>query len=106
MNLFFQSMSLFTEVNKNRCVGVVVHGSIVGLYTHGCPAGLIFNPIFLPIVQTWGRPCPLWTCNIHKSVCGHTDSFCGRNSVCGLPHQRVIIEQIIGRLLSFFVIIL
>lgn len=80
---------------------------IVGCFMDPTPAVLIFTPIFLPIVQTWGmHPVHFGLMMIMNLCVGTLTPPVGAILFAGCRTHGVKIEQIIKMLLPFFVVIL
>lgn len=79
---------------------------IVGCFMDPTPAVLIFTPIFLPIVQTWGmHPVHFGLMMIMNLCVGTLTPPVGAILFAGCRTHGVKIEQIIRMLLPFFAII-
>lgn len=79
---------------------------IVGCFMDPTPAVLIFTPIFLPIVQTWGmHPVHFGLMMIMNLCVGTLTPPVGAILFAGCRTHGVKIEQIIKMLLPFFVVI-
>lgn len=71
------------------------------------PAVLLFTPIFLPIVQTWGMsPVHFGLMMIMNLCVGTLTPPVGAILFAGYRTHNVKIEQIIGMLMPFFIVIL
>ena len=80
---------------------------IVGCFMDPTPAVLIFTPIFLPIVQTWGmHPVHFGLMMIMNLCVGTLTPPVGAILFAGCRTHGVKIEQIIKMLLPFFLVIL
>ncbi|MGE4276765.1 MAG: TRAP transporter large permease [Lawsonibacter sp.] len=80
---------------------------IVGCFMDPTPAVLIFTPIFLPIVQTWGMSPVHFGLMMVMNLCvGTLTPPVGAILFAGCRVNGVKIEQIIKMLLPFFAIIL
>lgn len=80
---------------------------IVGCFMDPTPAVLIFTPIFLPIVQTWGmHPVHFGLMMIMNLCVGTLTPPVGAILFAGCRVNNVKIEQIIKMLLPFFIVIL
>ena len=80
---------------------------IVGCFMDPTPAVLIFTPIFLPIVQTWGmHPVHFGLMMIMNLCVGTLTPPVGAILFAGCRTHGVKIEQIIKMLLPFFIVIL
>ena len=80
---------------------------VVGCFMDPTPAVLIFTPIFLPIVQTWGmHPVHFGLMMVMNLCVGTLTPPVGAILFAGCRTHQVKIEQIIGMLLPFFVVIL
>ena len=80
---------------------------VVGCFMDPTPAVLIFTPIFLPIVQTWGMsPVHFGLMMIMNLCVGTLTPPVGAILFAGCRTHQVKIEQIIGMLLPFFIVIL
>lgn len=79
---------------------------IVGCFMDPTPAVLIFTPIFLPIVQTWGmHPVHFGLMMIMNLCVGTLTPPVGAILFAGCRTHNVKIEQIIRMLLPFFAVI-
>ena len=79
---------------------------IVGCFMDPTPAVLIFTPIFLPIVQTWGmHPVHFGLMMVMNLCVGTLTPPVGAILFAGCRTHNVKIEQIIKMLLPFFAII-
>lgn len=79
---------------------------IVGCFMDPTPAVLIFTPIFLPIVQTWGmHPVHFGLMMIMNLCVGTLTPPVGAILFAGCRTHGVKIEQIIKMLLPFFAVI-
>lgn len=79
---------------------------IVGCFMDPTPAVLIFTPIFLPIVQTWGmHPVHFGLMMIMNLCVGTLTPPVGAILFAGCRTHNVKIEQIIRMLLPFFGVI-
>ena len=80
---------------------------VIGCFMDPTPAVLIFTPIFLPIVQTWGmHPVHFGLMMIMNLCVGTLTPPVGAILFAGCRTHGVKIEQIIRMLLPFFVVIL
>ena len=80
---------------------------IVGCFMDPTPAVLIFTPIFLPIVQTWGMSAVHFGLMMIMNLCvGTLTPPVGAILFAGCRVNHVKIEQIIKMLLPFFAVIL
>ncbi len=80
---------------------------IVGCFMDPTPAVLIFTPIFLPIVQTWGMSAVHFGLMMIMNLCvGTLTPPVGAILFAGCRVNNVKIEQIIKMLLPFFAVIL
>ncbi len=80
---------------------------IVGCFMDPTPAVLIFTPIFLPIVQTWGmHPVHFGLMMIMNLCVGTLTPPVGAILFAGCRVNNVKIEQIIKMLMPFFIVIL
>ncbi len=80
---------------------------IVGCFMDPTPAVLIFTPIFLPIVQTWGMSAVHFGLMMVMNLCvGTLTPPVGAILFAGCRVQQVKIEQIIKMLMPFFIVIL
>ena len=80
---------------------------VIGCFMDPTPAVLIFTPIFLPIVQTWGmHPVHFGLMMIMNLCVGTLTPPVGAILFAGCRTHGVKIEQIIKMLLPFFVVIL
>ncbi len=80
---------------------------IVGCFMDPTPAVLIFTPIFLPIVQTWGMHAVHFGLMMIMNLCvGTLTPPVGAILFAGCRTHNVKIEQIIKMLLPFFIVIL
>lgn len=80
---------------------------IIGCFMDPTPAVLIFTPIFLPIVQTWGmHPVHFGLMMIMNLCVGTLTPPVGAILFAGCRTHSVKIEQIIRMLLPFFAVIL
>ncbi len=80
---------------------------VVGCFMDPTPAVLIFTPIFLPIVLTWGMSPVHFGLMMVMNLCvGTLTPPVGAILFAGCRVNGVKIEQIIGMLLPFFAIIL
>ena len=80
---------------------------VIGCFMDPTPAVLIFTPIFLPIVQTWGmHPVHFGLMMIMNLCVGTLTPPVGAILFAGCRTHSVKIEQIIKMLLPFFVVIL
>ncbi len=80
---------------------------VVGCFMDPTPAVLIFTPIFLPIVQTWGMSAVHFGLMMVMNLCvGTLTPPVGAILFAGCRTHKVKIEQIIGMLLPFFIVIL
>ena len=80
---------------------------IVGCFMDPTPAVLIFTPIFLPIVQTWGMSPVHFGLMMVMNLCvGTLTPPVGAILFAGCRVHQVKIEQIIKMLLPFFAVIL
>ena len=80
---------------------------IIGCFMDPTPAVLIFTPIFLPIVQTWGMsPVHFGLMMIMNLCVGTLTPPVGAILFAGCRTHQVKIEQIIGMLMPFFIVIL
>ena len=80
---------------------------IVGCFMDPTPAVLIFTPIFLPIVQTWGMSAVHFGLMMVMNLCvGTLTPPVGAILFAGCRVNHVKIEQIIKMLLPFFAVIL
>ena len=79
---------------------------IVGCFMDPTPAVLIFTPIFLPIVQTWGMSAVHFGLMMVMNLCvGTLTPPVGAILFAGCRVNGVKIEQIIKMLLPFFAVI-
>ena len=79
---------------------------IVGCFMDPTPAVLIFTPIFLPIVQTWGmHPVHFGLMMVMNLCVGTLTPPVGAILFAGCRTHNVMIEQIIKMLLPFFAVI-
>lgn len=79
---------------------------IVGCFMDPTPAVLIFTPIFLPIVQTWGMSAVHFGLMMVMNLCvGTLTPPVGAILFAGCRTHGVKIEQIIKPLLPFFAVI-
>lgn len=79
---------------------------IVGCFMDPTPAVLIFTPIFLPIVQTWGmHPVHFGLMMVMNLCVGTLTPPVGAILFAGCRTHNVKIEQIIKMLLPFFAVI-
>lgn len=79
---------------------------IVGCFMDPTPAVLIFTPIFLPIVQTWGmHPVHFGLMMVMNLCVGTLTPPVGAILFAGCRTHGVKIEQIIKMLLPFFAVI-
>ena len=79
---------------------------IVGCFMDPTPAVLIFTPIFLPIVQTWGMSAVHFGLMMVMNLCvGTLTPPVGAILFAGCRVNHVKIEQIIKMLLPFFAVI-
>ena len=79
---------------------------IVGCFMDPTPAVLIFTPIFLPIVQTWGmHPVHFGHMMVMNLCVGTLTPPVGAILFAGCRTHNVKIEQIIKMLLPFFAVI-
>ena len=79
---------------------------VVGCFMDPTPAVLIFTPIFLPIVQTWGmHPVHFGLMMIMNLCVGTLTPPVGAILFAGCRTHNVKIEQIIKMLLPFFAVI-
>lgn len=79
---------------------------IVGCFMDPTPAVLIFTPIFLPIVQTWGmHPVHFGLMMVMNLCVGTLTPPVGAILFAGCRTHSVKIEQIIKMLLPFFAVI-
>lgn len=79
---------------------------IVGCFMDPTPAVLIFTPIFLPIVQTWGMSAVHFGLMMVMNLCvGTLTPPVGAILFAGCRTHNVKIEQIIKMLLPFFAVI-
>ena len=80
---------------------------VIGCFMDPTPAVLIFTPIFLPIVQTWGmHPVHFGLMMIMNLCVGTLTPPVGAILFAGCRTHGVKIEQIIKMLLPFFAVIL
>lgn len=80
---------------------------VVGCFMDPTPAVLIFTPIFLPIVSTWGmHPVHFGLMMIMNLCVGTLTPPVGAILFAGCRTHNVKIEQIIKMLLPFFAVIL
>ena len=80
---------------------------VIGCFMDPTPAVLIFTPIFLPIVQTWGmHPVHFGLMMIMNLCVGTLTPPVGAILFAGCRTHGVKIEQIIRMLLPLFVVIL
>jgi TRAP-type C4-dicarboxylate transport system permease large subunit len=80
---------------------------VIGCFMDPTPAVLIFTPIFLPIVQTWGMsPVHFGLMMIMNLCVGTLTPPVGAILFAGCRTHNVKIEQIIHMLLPFFIVIL
>ncbi len=80
---------------------------VVGCFMDPVPAVLIFTPIFLPIVQTWGMHAVHFGLMMIMNLCvGTLTPPVGAILFAGCRVNNVKIEQIIKMLLPFFAVIL
>ena len=80
---------------------------VIGCFMDPTPAVLIFTPIFLPIVQTWGmHPVHFGLMMIMNLCVGTLTPPVGAILFAGCRTHGVKIEQIIKMLLPFFIVIL
>lgn len=80
---------------------------VVGCFMDPTPAVLIFTPIFLPIVQTWGMHAVHFGLMIVMNLCvGTLTPPVGAILFAGCRTHNVKIEQIIKPMLPFFAVIL
>ena len=80
---------------------------VIGCFMDPTPAVLIFTPIFLPIVQTWGmHPVHFGLMMIMNLCVGTLTPPVGAILFAGCRTHGVKIEQIIRMLLPFFIVIL
>ena len=79
---------------------------VVGCFMDPTPAVLIFTPIFLPIVQTWGMHAVHFGLMMVMNLCvGTLTPPVGAILFAGCRVNGVKIEQIIKMLLPFFAVI-
>lgn len=80
---------------------------IVGTFMDPTPAVLIFTPIFLPIVQTWGmNPVHFGLMMVMNLCVGTLTPPVGAILFAGCRIGNVTIEQVIRTLIPFFVAVL
>ena len=80
---------------------------VVGCFMDPTPAVLIFTPIFLPIVQTWGMHAVHFGLMMVMNLCvGTLTPPVGAILFAGCRTHQVKIEQIIGMLMPFFIVII
>ncbi len=80
---------------------------VVGCFMDPTPAVLIFTPIFLPIVQTWGMSAVHFGLMMIMNLCvGTLTPPVGAILFAGCRVNNVKIEQIIKMLMPFFIVIL
>ena len=80
---------------------------IIGCFMDPTPAVLLFTPIFLPIVQTWGMSPVHFGLMMVMNLCvGTLTPPVGAILFAGCRTHNVKIEQIIGMLMPFFIVIL
>ena len=80
---------------------------VIGCFMDPTPAVLIFTPIFLPIVTTWGMsPVHFGLMMIMNLCVGTLTPPVGAILFAGCRTHQVKIEQIIHMLLPFFAVIL
>ena len=80
---------------------------IIGCFMDPTPAVLIFTPIFLPIVQTWGMSAVHFGLMMIMNLCvGTLTPPVGAILFAGCRTANVKIEQIIHMLMPFFIAIL
>ncbi len=80
---------------------------VVGCFMDPTPAVLIFTPIFLPIVQSWGMsPVHFGVMMIMNLCVGTLTPPVGAILFAGCRTHQVKIEQIMYLLLPFFIVIL
>jgi tripartite ATP-independent transporter DctM subunit len=80
---------------------------IIGCFMDPTPAVLIFTPIFLPIVQTWGMSAIHFGLMMIMNLCvGTLTPPVGAILFAGCRTHGVKIEQIIKMLMPFFIVIL
>ena len=79
---------------------------VVGCFMDPTPAVLIFTPIFLPIVQTWGmHPVHFGLMMVMNLCVGTLTPPVGAILFAGCRTHQVKIEQIIHMMLPFFAVI-
>ena len=79
---------------------------VIGCFMDPTPAVLIFTPIFLPIVQTWGMSAVHFGLMMIMNLCvGTLTPPVGAILFAGCRTQNVKIEQIIKMLLPYFAVI-
>ena len=79
---------------------------IVGCFMDPTPAVLIFTPIFLPIVQTWGmHPVHFGLMMVMNLCVGTLTPPVGAILFAGCRVNHVKIEQIIRMMLPYFAVI-
>ena len=79
---------------------------IIGCFMDPTPAVLIFTPIFLPIVQTWGMSGVHFGLMMIMNLCvGTLTPPVGAILFAGCRTQNVKIEQIIKMMMPFFLVI-
>jgi TRAP-type C4-dicarboxylate transport system permease large subunit len=79
---------------------------VVGCFMDPTPAVLIFTPIFLPIVQTWGMHAVHFGLMMVMNLCvGTLTPPVGAILFAGCRTHQVKIEQITHMLLPFFAVI-
>ena len=80
---------------------------VIGCFMDPTPAVLIFTPIFLPIVQSWGMHAVHFGLMMVMNLCvGTLTPPVGAILFAGCRTHQVKIEQITGMLLPFFAVIL
>ena len=80
---------------------------IVGTFMDPTPAVLIFTPIFLPIVQSWGmHPVHFGLVMVMNLCVGTITPPVGAILFTGCKIGNVKIEQVIRTLLPFFVVVI
>ena len=80
---------------------------VIGCFMDPTPAVLIFTPIFLPIVQTWGMHAVHFGLMMVMNLCvGTLTPPVGAILFAGCRTHQVKIEQITGMLMPFFAVIL
>lgn len=113
---FNPTVEMIVEIASNICLaGFILLVCVYGgwRYTQGqavqvdpTPAVLIFTPIFLPIVQTWGMSAVHFGLMMVMNLCvGTLTPPVGAILFAGCRTHGVKIEQIIKPLLPFFAVI-